>query len=246
MPREINKNIDVYIRHFKKLINRLRDYKLDEEDRILKKNILVSIIDAISRTTSNYNDGNRARFTSIIENFGDWENSTRVSAPHVGYLLKNLNSPSYEKARDFITQTISKNSDGSLIELSDDPKLEDLKKYWPVSAEQKLVNQLSLSSFTHLNLFYSYRNSLVHELREPGYGMEFHNEHESPFYHGLTSFDENDMNGESTLELVYPLKFYFSLTDNIIDNVEKYLRKNQINPYKSYSFGSSWLGELNI
>lgn len=245
MARDNNENIDIYIAHFKELVGRLRDYELNDDDRILKKNILVSIIDAISRTTSNYNDGNRVRFTSIIESFGGWEDCTRVSAPHVGYLLKNLNSPSYEKAREFITQTISKNSDGSFIELSDDPELDDLKKYWPVSVEQKLFNQLSLCSFTHLNLFYSYRNSLVHELREPGNGMEFHNKHKQPFYHGSTSFEGNDMKGEKSLELVYPLNFYFTLTDSIIYNVDKYLRKNQINPYKSYSFGSSWVGELN-
>ena len=132
-----------------------------------------------------------------------------------------------------------------MVELSYDPELDDLKKYWPVPVEQKLFNKLSLSSFTHLNLFYSYRNSLVHELREPGNGMEFHDEHEYPFYHGMTSFDGEDMNGERSLELVYPLKFYFWLTDNIIDNVEKYLRKNHLNPYESYSYGSSWVGELN-
>jgi hypothetical protein len=90
MSRKNNENIDTYIEHFKSLVERLRQYELNAEDRILKKNILVSIIDAISRTTSNYNDGNRVRFTGIIESFGNWKDYTRVSAPHIGYLLKHL------------------------------------------------------------------------------------------------------------------------------------------------------------
>jgi hypothetical protein len=114
-----------------------------------------------------------------------------------------------------------------------------------VPADQKLVSQLSLSSFTHLNLLYQYRNSLVHELREPGHGMEFHKEHGEPFYHGSTTVGTNAYSREETLELVYPLNFYFGLTENVINNVERYLRKNAIDPYRCYRFGSSWIGELN-
>jgi len=86
-----------------------------------------------------------------------------------------------------------------------------VRKLWPVPADQRLVNQLSLSSFTHLNLLYQYRNSLVHELREPGHGMEFHQNHDDePFYHGMTIVEADGFSGK-TLELVYPLNFYFWL-----------------------------------
>jgi len=58
-----------YISHFRDTVQRLRDYEFHEEDRVLKKNILVSIIDALSRVTSNPNTGNRDRFTSISQHF---------------------------------------------------------------------------------------------------------------------------------------------------------------------------------
>ena len=58
------------------------------------------------------------------------------------------------------------------------------------------------------------------------------------------SFDERWI-GVQTLELVYPLNFYFLLTETVIKNVDKYLREDRIDPYGSYQFGSSWIGELN-
>lgn len=245
MSRDLDSAIGIYIEHFRKKVKRLRDYELDVEDRILKKNILVSVLDALSRTTSNYSDGNRERFTGIVAHFGDWPNHSRVSAPHISYLLSNLRAPAYEAAREFIAQTIRKNSDSSLVSLSSDPELDEVKKLWPVPPEQKLVGQLSLSSFTHLSLLYQYRNSLVHELRESGRGMEFNDNDDEPFYHGMTSVESDGSVGGQSLELVYPLNFYFRLTESVIANVERYLRKNRIDPYSCYRFGSSWIGELN-
>lgn len=245
MSHTIDDSVGIYINHFRKKIKRLKEYDFDLEDLLLKKNILVSILDAVSRTTSNYADRNRERFTEIVANFGDWPDHSRISAPHVGYFLRGLRSPAYEAARKFISDVVRQNSNGGLVPLSSDPQFDEVRKLWPVPAEQRLSNQLSLSSFTHLNLLYHYRNSLVHELREPGRGMEFHNDHDAPFYHGVTTLESDGSAGEQTLELVYPLKFYFDLTERVLDNVERYLRNNAIDPYRCYQFGSSWISELN-
>ena len=82
-------------------------------------------------------------------------------------------------------------------------------------------------------------------MREPGYSMEFHENHDEPFYHGMTTIGDDGSSAERTLELVYPVNFYFRLTESVISNVERYLRKNTIDPYKCYRFGSSWVSELN-
>lgn len=245
MARDLDSKISTYLDHFKLKVSRLRDYQLDPEDKLLKKNILVSILDAVSRTTSNPTARNRERFVGLIRHFGDWPEHSRVSAPHLSFFLKFLRDPSFENIRIHVQSIIAKNSTGEFVPLSNDPELEEIRDLWPVPAEQKLVGKLSLSSFTHLNLFYEYRNSLVHELREPGYGMEFHNEHTDPFYHGMTTVDSDDAEGEETLELVYPLNFYFRIVDNVLENLDAYLHKNQIDPYTCYQFGSSWVGELN-
>jgi hypothetical protein len=243
--RSLNAEIEAFTNHFGRQLDRLKGYELDPEDRVLKKNVMASMIDAISRVTSNANDSHRDRFTSIVKHFGDWLEHDRVSAPHISYLLTQLRSPSFKDARSLIRNIVTNNSDGRLIQLSEDPTMTDVLAVWPVQAETKLVGRLSLTSFTHLNLLYSYRNSLVHEFREPGHGFEFSDEDELPFYHGRTMFEGDSLEGARSLELVYPLNFYYKLTENIIRNVKAYLMENRINPYDSYEFGSSWVGELN-
>lgn len=245
MSRDSDSSITAYVGHFRERIARLKAYPFELEDRLLKKNILASLLDAVSRTTSNHSDSNRERFTGLVAHFGDWSNHSRISAPHMAYFLRNLRSPAYETVRTSIAEIVRKNSHGGFVTLAEDPQFEDMRKLWPVAPEQKLLGQLSLTSFTHLSLFYQYRNSLVHELREPGYGMEFNEKHDEPFYHGMTTIGKDSSCAERTLELVYPLNFYFLLTDNVINNVERYLRKNGIDPYMCYRFGSSWVGELN-
>jgi hypothetical protein len=245
MSRNLESSIKTYINHFKTRLKRLDEYDLHVEDRLLKKNIVVSILDAISRVTSNPSDGNRERFTAIVAHFGQWPDHSRVSVPHVSYLLRHLRAPAFEGARQFIAKSVKENLHGGFVPLSSDPELDSVKKLWPVPAEQKLIGQLSLSSFTHLNLLYQHRNSLVHELREPGYGMEFDATQDEPFYHGMTSVGDEGSPAEQGLELVYPLRFFFCLADRVVSNVEIYLRKNSINPYSAYKFGSSWISELN-
>ncbi|MEO8466532.1 MAG: hypothetical protein ABI640_14400 [Gammaproteobacteria bacterium] len=202
MTRSLDKSISVFIGHFRDRLDRLGRYEFDEQDRILKKNVIVSVLDAISRSVSNYGDGNRQRFTSLVAHFGDWPNHKRVSAPHINYFLRELKSPEFERAREFVQKIIDKNSDGRVVALDDDPAFDEMRSHWPSGAEQKLVDQLSLSSFTHLNLLYFHRNSLVHELREPGYGMEFTDDGSEPYYHGMTTLSDDDSPGERTLELV--------------------------------------------
>jgi hypothetical protein len=180
-----------------------------------------------------------------VANFGDWPNHKRVSAPHIYYFLRELKSPEFERAREFVEKVIAKNSDGRLVALDDDPSFDEMRSHWPVGAEQKLVDQLSLSSFTHLNLLYFHRNSLVHELREPGRGMEFTDDGTEPYYHGMTTLSDDNSPGERTLELVYPEGFFFRLARSVIANVDVYLRRHKLDPYLSYRFGSSWISDLN-
>jgi hypothetical protein len=49
----------------------------------------------------------------------------------------NLRSPSFAKAREFIARTLANDSDGSLVRLSSDPQLEEMKRLWPVPADQE-------------------------------------------------------------------------------------------------------------
>ena len=89
--------------------------------------------------------------------------------------------------------------------LRDDPKYEDVRKLWPKSHEHiKPINYIQLDSICHVQLFYTYRNSLVHELRKLGHGIEFKDDSSEPYYHSILDIDKG---GHMTWELVYPLGF---------------------------------------
>jgi len=81
---------------------------------------------------------------------------------------------------------------------------------------------------------------LVHELREPGYGMEFTSDTE-PFYHTMSHLDPE----VRSWELVYPLGFYERICIVALKKLRTYYLKERIDPYSLHSFGSYWIDELN-
>ncbi|MBN1842370.1 MAG: hypothetical protein JW883_08855, partial [Deltaproteobacteria bacterium] len=126
-----------------------------------------------------------------------------------------------------------------IIFLDRDGVLQEIKDRWPSASPNPLEN-ITLEYLQHINLFYSYRNSLVHDLKEPGYGMEFEND-EEPFYQYTRQVE-----GESsTWELVYPVRFYEKICDSAIKNLREYYLNKRIDPYSCYTFGTYWIEGLN-
>ena len=236
---DVTQTVDHYLKYFEDKLLRLESYEIESQDEALKKSVIVSMLDAMSRTVSNENAGNRERFTGLIANFCDWKDSSKISATHLRYLLKKLRSPEYAKARVLADQVIAQYSTGEIMGLDHDPELSEVKKIWPVSVGQKVLGHLSLESITHLNLFYSNRNSLVHEHREPGQGFDLIDSKDHPYYIGLLSDDKH------SLELLYPEQFHFKMAKTAIQNLRPYLIEQRLNPFECYRFGSSYIEELN-
>jgi len=63
-----------------------------------------------------------------------------------------------------------------------------------------------------------------------------------PFYHSMEDVDT----GTHTWELVYPLGFYQKIISTALSNLRAYYKKERIDPYQHYSFGTYWVDELNI
>ena len=242
MSRQIADSIRVFHAYFYGRLARLRDMQLHESDRLYKKLIAVSLIDALAVAGDCPGSSHRAQFTNAVSQYGEWPNERRVSAPHLLMLLERIQNPRFEPARRLAARITTENSDGSLVPLDRDPDVTDVLKLWPVGPDVKIYKKVALRWCTHLHLLYSYRNALTHELREPGYGMEFANERAEPYYHtmGTVQFPE-----VRTLELVYPLSFYIKLAGNVLSNVRDHLLVHDIDPYSLYTFGSSWIRELN-
>lgn len=123
-----------------------------------------------------------------------------------------------------------------------DPGYREVQKLWPRDKEHiKPIENVQLDSLRHVHLFYTYRNSLIHELRTPGYGIEFDKDKE-PFYHSMTDKDENEI---TSWELVYPLAFFESICETALKNLETYYTSDRIDPYHFFTFGTYWIEELN-
>ena len=74
--------IGTYIRHFESIVARIESYSVEEQDLLLKKNLVVSVIDAVSRSVYGSTARNRERLVGVVERFGDWPECRRVSVPH--------------------------------------------------------------------------------------------------------------------------------------------------------------------
>jgi hypothetical protein len=90
----------------------------------------------------------------------------------------------------------------------------------------------ALRVHTYAELFYTFRNNLIHEYREPGYGTDWSRNATEPFYTNLSSFGQR--------ELVFPIAFVESLYEQALRRVSQHLLLNKINPHGRFNFGSHW------
>ncbi len=243
MDEQLNEAIDRYCRHFSKQINMVNAVSGESAD-LFKKILFCSVLDALSRSIYPQK-APRDRFTSLVKRFGRWSHHDRVSLPHLARLLQLIPDPSFEKLRKISLERLASwlplwND----VKLDQDPKYDEFSKYWPKSDENRMpIQKICLASLTHIQLLYSHRNSLVHELRTPGNGIEMGTD--EPFYHDMSTFSHAGEPPLETIELVYPVKFFEHLCNTVLDELKQYLGENHLNPFNSYRFGSYWIEELN-
>ena len=79
----------------------------------------------------------------------------------------------------------------------------------------------------HYSILYRYRNFLVHELRQPGEGMEFMGRGK-PCYHGY-------IKKPGRWHILYPIEHFWYLVQTSINRMNEYFKEKQINPYDYFS-----------
>lgn len=242
MSEHIDEEISRYCCHFTKQIKLIKALS-GESASLFQKALFCSLLDALSRSAITCKN-NKERFTYLVEEFGQWSNQDRVSLPHLARVLQIAPDPAFSELREYSTDKLSawKATWGS-IKLDQDPKLDEVLKHCPNKDPSAEINGVQIKFLTHLHLLYSHRNSLIHELRSPGKGMESEEEHE-PFYHDLstiTSFSEPSI---ETIELVYPVLFFEQMCTTVLTGLKEYLKANELNPFDCYDFGSYWLDKL--
>jgi len=262
LKENLKKEITVFITYFNKQLNEIEELKTlsvveDEKvfchPEIFQQLLYVSVLDTLARSVKSNQRENKKRFVSFVRRFCQWQDGERVSLPHLAQFLKKNPDPAFQELRDWVFKKYKAmpvhNSKFMLI--SDDPAYKDVERLWPVDKKNNApIEKIQLDSLNHFHLLYAHRNTLVHELRAPGYGMNFANM-EVPHYHGRSiKGDEDAVSAKGdedavSAELVYPRKFLHHLCQTALQNLEKYFLTNKLNPYDSFKFGTYWIQELN-
>ena len=237
--KELEEDIDRFLSFFEEKLSIVSETDFKDSNNLFRKILYVGLIDALSKTVSSPKKGNRERVTSFVLNFTDWEYCDRVSLPHLVRLLEKVPDPEFSAIREYAYSLQDQWCQGEVVSLEKEPTINEIKAKWP-KGSPKPLDDINLEHLQHVNLFYKHRNSIVHELREPGYGMEFKND-VAPFYHSMSQLDSESY----TWELVYPLGFYEKICSSALPKLKEYYIKERIDPYSLYTFGTYWLEELN-
>lgn len=248
MKNHTDLNIQSFYSFFDDKLAEIAQLKCAGINKGLFQQILyVTYLDALSKVVFP-RAGNRQRMTNLLLNFSEWKYCERISLPHLEKLLKISPEPSFEKLRLFVSDELEKWESGAKISLDQDPIKETILKLWPRDEENKnplrnVNKEFKVESLQHLNLFYSNRNRLIHELNDSGRGGIPEISGEEPYYSvyivGPHDFDE------SIWVLEYPVAFYYKISRNCLNNISSYLSRNQIDPLSFFSQGDYWIEELN-
>ena len=195
---------------------------------IYRKILYLVEIDTLSHAAFPSEKGHKKRVMKFLDECSNWSERDRVSATQLKLSLEakgKISSPLFKLINGRITSWIR----GTLIKPSQDLNLEEVQNlaYSDVSK--------SVDEARYCKLFYEYRNTLIHEFREPGKAKVIDEYYDSPYYLYVDDIDT----GDSSWELVVPAKFLERLCEGSIDGLEKYLKDKNQNPF-SYEFGPRW------
>ena len=231
----------------KYMFNKLSEIdSLSSDSSFLFKRILyVSFLDSISACIFP-NSKNRSRFIGLIDRFSHWEDRDRVCIVHLSEFCTINSDPELEKIRRFVLNKLKswqENNDPSgTIEVSENPKYDEVSNLWIRGKESNLSYQLS--DFKMVNLLYQQRNSLVHQFqvkgRELGPLLP-----EVPFYAIYSDLNSDNKLVPSSIELIYPIEFLSSLCKSILENTVQYFRRGNLDPFATFYAGKFWLNDLN-
>lgn len=253
MSDKLLKDIDRFTGYFRGQIEEVSTLSTKHAE-LYQRLLYASILDTLAGTVLPRRT-NRDRFVSFVRRFCRWPDGERVSLPHLVQLIKRNPDPAFEKLRVWALSSYRALPVhlGDFMPISHDPSFDDVQSKWPSPKEHRTpLEGVDLVSLQHVELLYAYRNTLVHEFRIPGYGMDF-SDKDSPFYHRMSLVDDvSDVSTvedwsllPSTAELVYPWRFLHQLCDTALVGLREYLLTNELNPFDARVFGTYWIRELN-
>jgi hypothetical protein len=218
-------DIEKFICYFEEEIKKVSRVK----NHLYKKILFACMLDALG--TARFPKHNTdERMISFLLNCTKCSDLNRVSLIQANLFLKHVLS-AQEKAtsqiQKVILQETSRMKGGHLYRGNEiDPYYNQIEKI--ATLKEKRVLKLA----RYVDLFYAYRNEMVHGFKKPGYGVEMSNDDSNPYYHGLIN---------EPWQLVFPALFFQNLCKEALNGLWKYLEDNDINPYDQYEFGHMWV-----
>ncbi|MBA7529707.1 hypothetical protein ES705_21905 [subsurface metagenome] len=220
---EDHNQINQFCNYFLKQINIIESLS----NLLYQKLLYASMLDTLGR--ARYPEGNnRQRIVSFIDNYSGWSDKNRISLVQLSFHLDHVlekTERNDSKLYKFVHERLSSWKSGSIYYPNTDPLINEISKM----ALEKEENSVKLARYAEL--FYTYRNKMVHEFREPGYGIEMSNNGSTPYYHSY-------INGH--WQLVFPVEFFKALCKKCLDGLKKCLLKENVNPYDQYEFSDMW------
>jgi len=129
--------------------------------------------------------------------------------------------------RKYVKTILLKWDKKELIKLDKDLSIEIVRKYWPDQFKNKSpYRNIKLENITHYELFYTYRNSLVHELQPLSWLDRIIDE--EPFYMYMIDLDNEMKPIEKNWVLNYPTIFIRNIISNVIIGLKDYLLKKKV------------------
>jgi hypothetical protein len=189
-----------------------------------RKTLYAAAFDPLARAAYGATGTHRERFVRLLRDCSGWQDAEKVSLPQLQLRLRDTKRSRYKLYRE-TSRRLNLWPQGQTVSLSSCPSLAELA---PLAASNE---QLQLKDSQYVQLFYTHRNNLVHEFREPGYGTDWSGRSTAPFY-GSSIY--------GPWELVFPVVFVASLYESTLQGLEAHLLRSKTNPYKQFQFGSLW------
>jgi hypothetical protein len=245
MMPTITEKIDDFLGKGRRVISQIMDIQSNVSPSSdlseYKKLLLAAHLDGYSHLIYP-RKGSRDRYVRFIVKFGKWPDAERLSLIHLSELLRRTPEPEFEDLRKEVKRRIALWTTSPFL-LCNDPNISEIARYWPQDKDLKEpLLGVCIDKLRHASLFYTYRCSLAHSLRAPGFQWDSIDQDEPYYVSGIDNFDQE---WKERWLLVYPLRFFHRMALNCMDSLETYLKSNEIDPYIMSSFGEFWLESLN-